>query len=42
MCASEDQNEINSPSIEYPNSNNKIEEIKENTIKNPDSKINLL
>ena len=36
---SEEKNEINSPSIEYLNENNKLEEIKENTIKYPDSLI---
>ena len=44
ICGPEDQNEIKSPSIEYPNGKNEIEEIKEikeNTIKNPESKSNL-
>ena len=36
---SEEKNEINSPSIEYLNENNKLEEIKENTIKYPDFQI---
>ena len=38
---SEEKNEINSPSIEYLNENNKLEEIKENTIKYPDSQNNI-